>query len=127
MGTGINFVCGKCNEKESLCLGCGFNSFMNGIQNVIYVCKRCGYWINKEEKFKQSLEEAEQELKEQILYGKAAAVGNKATKIEMCPACKIRMKKYEDYYNGKGEPKIPKIICKKCGGELKEESMFCWD
>lgn len=36
MGHGVQLICTNCHEEEPLFLGCGFNSFMNGVKNVVY-------------------------------------------------------------------------------------------
>ena len=118
MGIGVNLICNQCHEKETLLLGCGFSSFMNGLKNVVFVCKKCGYW----------------EITEAPLDKKDAKLGchceeelqTKEIKV-MCPHCKIRMKKYDRYYNTIGKPVIPKMTCKNCGGQLKGSGNICWD
>ncbi len=118
MGMGVNLICNQCHEEETLLLGCGFSSFMNGLKNVVFVCKRCGYWEPAEVPFD----------KKDIEHGAPIIEGNHKEEIKyVCPACKIRMKKYDRYFNQNNAPVIPKMICKKCVNQLKGCGNICWD
>ncbi|MBP5401962.1 MAG: hypothetical protein J6Y36_02260 [Treponema sp.] len=119
MGNGVVLRCKDCNEKENLILGCGFGSFMNRMMNVVYVCDSCGYWKEGEVEF-EIPEDAEDNL-ESVITAK------EDTKEEMCPNCKKAMKRYEKFYNEKGNAQILKMTCRKCGGILNAEGKFCWD
>ena len=118
MGMGVNLICNQCHEEEPLLLGCGFSSFMNGLKNVVFVCKRCGYWETTEVPFD----------KKDIERGAPGNddIAENESKV-MCPTCKIRMKKYDRYYKQNDEPLIPKMVCKKCGGLLEGHGNICWD
>lgn len=118
MGLGVNLICNQCHEKETLLLGCGFSSFMNGLKNVVFVCKRCGYWEAAEVPFD----------KKDIEKGAPSNKDNPAKEIKAtCPACKIRMKKYDRYFNQKDKPIIPKMTCRKCGALLQGSGNIHWD
>ena len=118
MGMGVNLICNQCHEEEPLLLGCGFSSFMNGLQNVVFVCKRCGYWETAEVAIDKNYDRLDSPIEEDL--------AKKENKF-MCPTCKIRMKKYNRYYKENDEPLIPKMTCKKCGGLLKGSGHICWD
>ena len=118
MGLGVNLVCNQCHKKDSLLLGCGFNSFMNGFKNVVFVCKRCGYWETAEVPLDKNDDKLDIPSEEEMTTGKTKFI---------CPTCNIRMKKYEKYYNQKNESVIPKMKCAECGGLLEGHGNICWD
>ncbi|MBO7486461.1 MAG: hypothetical protein J6T84_10430 [Spirochaetaceae bacterium] len=119
MGMGVKMICSNCHEEEQLFFGCGYLGF----NKDVYVCKRCGFW--KQTESASSAFDAPKDIFDD--NSENDIISEKEVKKEICPSCKILMKKYEKYYNGNDEPIISKMTCSKCGGILKAVHTFCWD
>ena len=119
MGIGVTMICSNCHEEDQLFFGCGYLGF----NKAVYVCKRCGFW-------KQTTSASSVFDITKTFFDDSSEndiISEKEVKKEICPTCKIRMKKYDSYHNHNNEPVIPKMTCKKCGGPLKGNGNFCWD
>ena len=129
MGIAINMVCKQCKNKFYLSFGCGFAMTYN---DVVFLCKRCGYWVQSKEKTEfghsqDRIEEFERKL-EKIKQGIFKEEKAEKKNYVICPKCKIRMGKinkieYDDYGKFTG----PKITCNECGGLVEGTDILCWD
>lgn len=104
MGIGFSGTCKQCNIQQDFFLGVGyldFADFDNPTQKVVYICSKCGDWTEE-----------------------TISIDDK--KKRECPKCKAAMKRYDDKHFDLS--KVPRIICKECGGELTiKESIVFWD
>ena len=95
---------------------------MNGFKNVVYVCKRCGFWKTAE----TPLEQSDAKLKTPL---SDISIPTSKNIKQVCPDCKIRMKKYDKVttFNDNFKSVIPKMACHKCGSLLKAGDLINWD
>ena len=119
MGMGVTMICSNCHEEEQLFLGCGYLGF----NKDVYVCKRCGFW--KQTTSASSIFDIPKDIFDD--NSENDIISEKEVKKEICPTCKIRMKKFKSHYKNFDELIIPKMTCKKCGGILKGGEIFMWD
>lgn len=120
MGKGFTMVCENCNKKYDFLIGQGALSVTQNFENVLYFCKKCGYWEMYRapcffDKPFQHLEEIE---------GKKVFVDDIPEK--KCIKCNTVLKyiyKY-DYFSPKNNIKL---TCPECNTIMKFDTPLLWD
>ena len=105
MGFGFSCKCKNCNKEHEFMLGHGFlmPSFLDEPkENVLYICPECGSWNEKKIPFDSNMQ-------------------------KKCSKCKAEMKKYGSELSSEDLDTLPKMKCKKCGGELEIHQALFWD
>lgn len=107
MGIGFTCSCKKCNYKHNIYIGSGFLNCASldytPTEKVLFICPECGWW-----------KETKLELEDD--------------KIRKCFKCKNEMKTYKQNLGFENIDSMPKMLCKKCGGEFEKiDRFFQWD
>lgn len=105
MGFGFTCKCKNCNKEHEFMLGYGFimpRLLEDQKENVVFICPKCGNW-NKN------------------------MIPIDSDSSKKCPKCKTEMKKYGSELGSGDLEFLPKMKCKKCGGELEIRSSLLWD